>query len=100
MVHLIPLPPPSSLTSLKSRMIESFWYLLTQVVLEKRPLNTSDCRSVPSGHNPGRAAGRAFRRGGSRDLFLGRYGPKWDDSGKDGRVRVPCFDNVKSSRYS
>jgi len=30
---------PSSLVSVKSRMVLSFWYQLTQVVLEKRPLN-------------------------------------------------------------
>jgi len=29
----------SSLTSLKSRLVLPFWYQLTQVVLEKRPLN-------------------------------------------------------------
>jgi len=39
-VQLMPrLPPQSSLASLKSRMILPFWHLLTQVVLEKRPLN-------------------------------------------------------------
>jgi len=32
------LPPPSSLASVKSRM-ETFWYRLTQVVLEKWILN-------------------------------------------------------------
>jgi len=30
---------PSSLASWKSRLVESFWCWLTQVVLEKRPLN-------------------------------------------------------------
>jgi len=30
---------PSSLASFKSRPVLSFWYQLTQVVLEKRPLN-------------------------------------------------------------
>ena len=41
MVQLMPLHPqtPSSLASFKSRMVLSFWYRLTQVVLEKRPLN-------------------------------------------------------------
>jgi len=29
---------PSSLASVKSRLVLAFWYLLTQVVLEKRPL--------------------------------------------------------------
>jgi len=41
MVHQMPLHPkaPSSLASFKSRLILPFWYQLTQVVLEKRPLN-------------------------------------------------------------
>ena len=39
MVQLMPLLPktPSSLASFKSRLILSFWYRLTQVVLKKRP---------------------------------------------------------------
>ena len=32
---------PSSLASVKSRMVLPFWCRLTQVVLEKRPLNGS-----------------------------------------------------------
>ena len=41
MVQLMPLHPetPSSLASLKSRLVLLFWCRLTQVVLEKRPLN-------------------------------------------------------------
>jgi len=41
MVQLMPLLPkiPSSLASFKSRLVLPFWYLLTLVVLEKRPLN-------------------------------------------------------------
>jgi len=31
--------PPPSLASFKSRLVLPFWYRLTQVVLEKRPLN-------------------------------------------------------------
>ena len=40
MVQLMLLHPktPSSVASFKSRMILPFWYRLTQVVLEKRPL--------------------------------------------------------------
>jgi len=30
---------PSSLASFKSRLVLLFWYRLTQVVLEKKPLN-------------------------------------------------------------
>ena len=41
MVQLMPLHPktPSSLASFKSRLVLPFWYWLTQVVLENRPLN-------------------------------------------------------------
>jgi len=41
MVRLMPLHPkiPSSLASFKSRLVLHFWYQLTQVVLERRPLN-------------------------------------------------------------
>ena len=41
MVQLMSLNPkaPSSLASLKSRLVLPFWYRLTQVVLEKRLLN-------------------------------------------------------------
>jgi len=42
-VQLMPLHPknPSSLASLKSGLVLPFWYRLTQVVLEKTPLNSS-----------------------------------------------------------
>jgi len=41
MVQLMPFHPkaPSSLASFKSRLVLPFWYRLTQVVLENRPLN-------------------------------------------------------------
>ena len=45
-VQLMPLHPktPSSLVaSFKSRLVQPFWYRLTQVVLEKRPLNGCCC---------------------------------------------------------
>ena len=38
---------PSPLASFKSRLVSPFWYQLTQVVLEKRPLN--GCSSSSSG---------------------------------------------------
>jgi len=38
MVQLMPLPP-NHLVSLKSRMVVPLWCRLTQVVLEKRPLD-------------------------------------------------------------
>ena len=46
MVQLMPLlsKTPSSLASCKSRLVSPFWYQLTQVVLEKRPLNV--CSAV------------------------------------------------------
>jgi len=45
MVQLMPLhtETPSYLASFKFRLVLSFWYRLTQVVLEKRALN--GCRS-------------------------------------------------------
>jgi len=39
MVQLMPLPPPSSLAILKTRMVKPFWCQLTLVVLEKKPLH-------------------------------------------------------------
>jgi len=41
MVQLMPLHPktPSSLASFKSRQVLPFWCQLTQVVLEKKPVN-------------------------------------------------------------
>jgi len=41
MVQLMPLlsSNPLSLVSFESRLVSPFWYRLTQVVLEKRPLN-------------------------------------------------------------
>ena len=49
MVQLMPLhaKTPLSLASFKSRLVFSCWYRLTQVVLEKRPLNGS-CSSSSS----------------------------------------------------
>jgi len=40
-IYKMPLHPktPSSLASFKSKLVLPFWYRLTQVVLEKRPLN-------------------------------------------------------------
>jgi len=48
MVQLMPLHPktPSSLASFKSRLVLPFWYQLTQVVLEKRPLNRCSVLAV------------------------------------------------------
>ena len=41
-VQLMPLPSASSLASFKSRLF-CLWYRLTEVVLEKKPLNRSVC---------------------------------------------------------
>ena len=38
-VQLMPLRLKTSLASFKSRLVLSFWYWLTQVVLEKKPLH-------------------------------------------------------------
>ena len=45
MVHLMPLhtKTPPCLASFKSRLVLLFWYQLTQVVLEERPLNGCVC---------------------------------------------------------
>ena len=50
MVQLMPLLPetPSSLASFKSRLVLPYWYQLTQVVLEKKPLN--GCSSSSSSY--------------------------------------------------
>ena len=50
MVQLMPLHPKreSSLASFKSRPVLPFWYLLTQVVLEKKPLNGCSSSSSSS----------------------------------------------------
>ena len=51
MVHLMPLHPqtPSSLASFKSRLVLPFRYWLTQVILERRPLN--GCSSSSNMYN-------------------------------------------------
>jgi len=50
MVQLMPLRPqtPSPVASVKSRLVLPFWYRLTQVVLEKRPLNGCSSSSSSS----------------------------------------------------
>jgi len=50
MVQLMPLLPKtsSSLGSFKSRLVIPFWYWLTQVVLEKMPLNGCSSSSSSS----------------------------------------------------
>jgi len=52
-VQLMPLHPqtPSSLASLKSRLVIPFWYQLTQVVLEKKLLNGCSCSVVVAALN-------------------------------------------------
>ena len=50
MVQLMPvhLKTLSALASFKSRLVLSFWYWLTQVVLEKRPLNRCSVVVLPT----------------------------------------------------
>jgi len=50
MLQLMPLHPetPSSLASFKSRLVLPFWYRLTKVALEKRPLNRCSSSSSSS----------------------------------------------------
>ena len=47
-VQVMPLHPktPSSLASFKPRLVLPFWYRLTEVVQEKRPLNGCACACV------------------------------------------------------
>jgi len=71
MVQLMPLHPeiPSSLASFISRLLLPFWYGLTQVVLEKRPLNwcssssssSSVLRWLHSGMRPHRSTNSFLR---------------------------------------
>jgi len=51
-VQLMPLHPktPSSLASFKSRLVLPSWYRLTQVVLEKMPLNGCSSSSSDDAH--------------------------------------------------
>jgi len=42
-IQLMPLSPPLSVASLKSRMALPFWCQLIQIVLEKSPLNECVC---------------------------------------------------------
>ena len=62
MVQLMSQQPSSSLASFKSRLVLPFWYLLTHVVLEKRPLNW--CSSVVSEVCEVQACDRAASREG------------------------------------
>jgi len=48
MVQPMPVPSPSFLASFKSRLVLPFLYQLTQVVLEKRPLNGCSNNSISS----------------------------------------------------
>jgi len=54
-VQLMPLHPktPSPLVSTKSRLVNLFWYRLTQFVLAKRPLNGFSSSSSSSGGGVG-----------------------------------------------
>jgi len=61
-VQLIPLPPPSSLSLLKFRMVLSFWWQLTQVVLEKSLLVCLICKSSTKRNSQSSTAGDIFRR--------------------------------------
>ena len=62
MVQLMPLNPktPSSLASLKSRLVLPFWYRFTQAVLENRPLNGCSSKGSNQGavvcHRTGHAS--------------------------------------------
>ena len=52
--QLMPLPlTVSCLKSIKSRLVLPFWYRLTWVVLDKRPLNGCVCNKFRKCHHPG-----------------------------------------------
>jgi len=53
-----PIKAPSSLASFKSRVVLPFWFWLTQVVLEKRPLNRCSSSSSSTGERRKFANGR------------------------------------------
>jgi len=67
MVQLMPLHPrtPSYLSSFKSRLVLPFWYLLTQVVLEKKPLNGCSSGSGSGSSSSSSSSGG----GGATELF-------------------------------
>ena len=50
MVQLMPLPSENPIVSFQSRLVLPFWYRLTQVVLEKRPLNGCNSSSSSSSY--------------------------------------------------
>jgi len=58
MVQLMPLHPktPPSLASFKSRLVLPFWCRLTQVVLEKKPLNVCGSSVVTNSPYLGKGA--------------------------------------------
>jgi len=74
MVQLMPLHPktPLSLASFKSKLVVPLWYRLTQVVLEKRPLNgcssSSSSRLLVSHCFIHTAHSDVVLRGGGRSL--------------------------------
>jgi len=63
MMQLMPLPSPLSLAAFKSRLVEPFWYRLTQVVLEKRPSNGCSVGvvNVSQSYSAGGSSDAAFR---------------------------------------
>ena len=71
MVQMMPLHPktPSYLASFKSRLVLPFWYRLTQVVLEMRPLNESSSSSYPGRFSLQAAHPRLHRKYPLTNLF-------------------------------
>ena len=71
MVQMMPLHPktPSYLASFKSRLVLPFWYRLTQVVLEMRPLNESSSSSYPRRFSLQAAHPRLHRKYPLTNLF-------------------------------
>ena len=72
---------PSSLASFKSRLVLPFWYQLTQVVLEKRPLNGCSVVVVHSDY--------CFDAvGGSQNRHLACVNFVWSDFTSEGASKV------------
>jgi len=72
---------PSSLATFKSRLVLPFWYQLTQVVLEKRPLNGCSAVVVHSDY--------CFDAvGGSQNRHLACVNFVWSDFTSEGASKV------------
>jgi len=94
-VELMPLHPKtqSSLASFKSRLVLPPWYRLTQVVLEKRPLNgCSSSNSSSSGSSGSSVSSSSNNHSPKLHRFLGHK------HRTDGRIAACVHDGLISRR--